>query len=66
MPTSDPALSILVNLAQRARQAKRRLRRLRRGEASAYQCDLAREQENEAWNALQASKAVYQRALDRE
>lgn len=54
----DPGMAVLVNLAQRCRRAKHRRRRLRmEGESLALQ--YARIEENEAWNALHASKSIY-------
>lgn len=57
MDPEERPLAILVMLAQRARAAKRHLRRARQqGDplVIAYQ----EGSENEAWNALQAAKAV--------
>lgn len=65
----DPGMAVLVNLAQRCRRAKKYKRRL---VEKALHFDLtlkgfseeyvrATAAENEAWNALQASKEVYTR-----
>lgn len=62
--THPQTLAVLVNLAQRTRRAKKDLRRVRRtyfGENRDRVIEIASARENEAWNALQAAKAVLNR-----
>lgn len=58
------AMAILVSLARRYRRAAQRFRRLPVDDVSLVQIQTWAEQ-NEAWNALQATKAIIRDMLER-